>query len=318
MKYTSSIKRRTRNKRPSKTPAITARNNRVCSPAVKVKGVVDASTCLTPKILILIKDEFNKLTPNDQITAKTLKGIWNELVKKMHCDCASSFDDCWYNKIPNKELRDKIAKYIFAPTHPKSWNKNPNEWLSNFDILKVLKQYETTYPTFKFFEPTTIDFDHKLSADKCVSDELCKIDIQQYIKQGKTEFGFIFNLDNYTGGGTHWVSFYLSTKDRFAFFFDSVGDPIPTEVKRLKKRICEQVAPMSIKFYQNAPFNHQRGNNECGTYSLYFITTMLTKRLDNTPIALNTLIKYFKGQHSGRITDAKMNHLRWEIFNKPR
>ena len=36
----------------------------------------------------------------------------------------------------------------FAPEAPKSWNKNPNEWLSSTDILKVMKQYEKAYRCF--------------------------------------------------------------------------------------------------------------------------------------------------------------------------
>lgn len=304
----------------SKIKNKTIKNKRICSPAVKYKGVINDSSCLTPNILILIKNEYNKLKPNNKIISKTLKGIWLELQKKLNCNCESSFDDCWYNKIKNIELRDKISKYIFAPTHPKSWNKNPNEWLSNFDILKVLKQYENTYTNFKFFEPTTIDFDFKLSQNKCVSNEICNIDIQQFIKNGKINFGFIFNLDNHNGSGTHWVSFYVSFKDNIAFFFDSVGENIPIEIKRLKNRIIEQINKIysiNIKFYQNAPFNHQQGNNECGMYSLYFITTMLTKKIDDKSVSINTLIKYFKGKYNGRITDAKMNNTRWKLFNKP-
>jgi hypothetical protein len=293
---------------------------RVCSPIAN-HNKIDENTCLTPNILTVIKTEFNKLNPNDAIIAKTSKGIWLELQKK--CDCVNTTDECWYSHIKDNALREKITKYIYAPTHPKSWNKNPNEWLSNFDILKVLKQYETTYSNFKFFEPTTIDFDLKLSQNQCVSDEICNIDITRFIKPGKeqkTEFGFIFNLDSHTGSGTHWVSFYISFKYKFAFYFDSVGEPIPNEVKRLKNRIVGQMIAYRpntvIKFYQNAPFNHQRGNNECGMYSLYFITTMLTKKIDGVQKTLNDVIKYFKGKN-GAITDSKMNSMRLSLFNRP-
>jgi hypothetical protein len=298
---------------------------KVCSPTAKAKGTISADTCLTPSLLPLIKDEFNKLAKNEgeKIHGNTPKEIWQELQNKMRCDCKSSFDDCWFNRIKDSSMRDKIAKYIFAPTHPKSWNNNPNEWLSNFDILKVIKQYETTYQYFKFFEPTTIDFDLKLSNNKCVSDEICNIDITDYIKNDKkTDFGFIFNLDKHTGGGTHWVSFYFSFKDRFAFFFDSIGSKIPKEVNKLRKRIFEQsqkISPAGTKFifYQNAPFNHQLGNNECGMYSLFFITTMLTRKIHENPVKnLRTLIGYFKGDN-GRITDKQMNVMRKELFNKP-
>jgi hypothetical protein len=144
------------------------------------------------------------------------------------------------------------------------------------------------------------------------------MNINEYIKKGKTEFGFIFNLDSHTGSGTHWVSFYVSIENKFAFFFDSVGNPIPKEIKRLKNRIIEQTKNIgNIIFYQNSPFNHQMGNNECGMYSLYFITTMLTKMIDEKPVSIETLIKYFKGKYKGRITDSKMNNTRHILFNSP-
>ena len=46
----------------------------------------------------------------------------------------------------------------FTPYKPTEWEKNPVEWLSNFDILNVLKQYEEKYSDFKFIGPTPIDF----------------------------------------------------------------------------------------------------------------------------------------------------------------
>lgn len=297
------------------------KKKRICSPMVKKKGLINKESCLTPNILILIKKEFNKVNPpNNRINSDNIKEIWYELKKKMNCN-KNSFDDCWYNKIKNIELRNKIEKYIFAPTHPKSWNKNPNEWLSNYDILKILKQYEITYPYFKFFEPTTIDFDLKLSKNRCISDELCNINIIDYIRNKKSEFGFIFNLDTHEGGGTHWVSLYFSFTDKYIFYFNSSGESIPKEIRDLKNRIIKQINDKTseiIKFYQNAPYDHQKGNNECGMYSLYFITTMLTKKIDNKLVDISTLIKYFKGKYNGRITDKKMNDMRWNLFNSPK
>lgn len=310
-----------------------SRNNRrvhthkkalVCSPLVKHKRI-NNNTCLTENMLVLIKNEYNKLHPSNKIMAQSNRAIWYELQKKMQSSMDkkyTNFDNFWYSHIRNKSLKKKIADYIFAPKHPESWNKNPNEWLSNHDILKVLRQYEITYSYFKFFEPTTIDFDTHLAKGECVSDELCKMDIMEYIKNGKTEFGFIFNLDKHTGSGTHWVSFYFSYTHSFAFFFDSVGESIPKDIMRLKNRIFKQIKEHNtnahLYFYQNAPYEHQKGNNECGMYSLYFIQTMLTQKINDERVSFKTLIKYFKGKSKyGRITDNQMNMTRKELFNSP-
>ena len=56
-------------------------------------------------------------------------------------------------------------------------------------------------------------------------------------------------------------------------------------IDKLVKRIIHQglylSTPIQLEFHENQPFIHQRGNNECGMYSLYFIITMLTSRDGN-------------------------------------
>jgi hypothetical protein len=41
--------------------------------------------------------------------------------------------------------------------------------------------------------------------------------------------------------------------------------------------------PVNFKFYQNYPFEHQMGNTECGMYSLFFMITMLTNKMETQP-----------------------------------
>jgi len=103
-------------------------------------------------------------------------------------------------------------------------------------------------------------------------------------------------------------------------FYNSVGEPIPKEIKELKNRLLKQLNDSTYKFY-DAKYSHQKKNTECGMYSLYFITTMLTKKLIDTKFngkKMNTrnLIKYFKGAY-GAITDKTMNDTRLEYFNSP-
>jgi hypothetical protein len=62
------------------------------------------------------------------------------------------------------------------------------------------------------------------------------------------------------------------------FFFDSAGGGLPEEVKTFMERVEKQADGLNIHFkvYDNGEHEHQKGNTECGMYSLFFIITMLT------------------------------------------
>jgi hypothetical protein len=192
-------------------------------------------------------------------------------------------------------MRKQIKTHIFAPKHPPAWNTNPDEWLSNFDIFEVTKQYESTYPEFKMIGPTTIDFDTKIPeyGGKCVMEDLCRFSLETFIKANKTKIGIVFNLDRYYESGSHWVSMFIDLKNKFIFYFDSADNEIPSEIWQSKpnnmqtlplvNRIIQQGKelenPIHFKFYNNRGVRHQNGNTECGMYSLFFIITMLTGKL---------------------------------------
>ena len=54
-------------------------------------------------------------------------------------------------------------------------------------------------------------------------------------------------------------------------------------IKRFKKKVLKQgnelFSPKKMKFHQNH-FSHQKQNTECGMYSIYFIISMLLRRVD--------------------------------------
>lgn len=287
-----------------------------CAPAVsKSKRVADTS-CYTADILLQIRDEYNKTAgPNQQIKETNPIVVWQKLAE-VFPDCEQ--EDCWLNTIQDKTLRAKIHKYIFAPNKPSEWKKDPNTWLSNFDILNVLEQYETTpdYKHFEFIGPTPIDFDSPDSADssKCVYTDLCKFSIAEQIKQGKTKIGVIFNLDKHTGPGSHWVSLFIDLKNNFIFYFDSAGNPTPKEITAFVKRIRYELQQMGrkIKYYTNGEHAHQKTNTECGMYSLHFIITMLTEEMDGKPISVGKRIRLFQ---RGAISDTYVEKYRNIYFN---
>jgi hypothetical protein len=262
-----------------------------CSPAANNDSIKKGATCFTPEILLKIKSEFNKDYPKNPIKTNEVREIWQQLHDRLTgTKCRGKTESCWLDIIDDKNMRDVIKQHIFAPKQPGEWKKNPDEWLSNFDIFNVIKQYEDVdeYADFKSISPTSIDFDsNRTGTQKCVSEDLCKFSLYNWLQKGKKRFGIVFNLDKHTGPGSHWVTLYVDTVNSFMFFFDSAGDDIPSEVKKLMDRIEIQGNKMNPKItfekYDNSGHDHQKGNTECGMYSLFFMITMLTGKIPSNP-----------------------------------
>ena len=298
--------RRLNKKRGGKTMKITSSKKMNCNPAV-IKLKVSSESCYTPDIIDKLKDAYNKNHPENIISVKSHKQIINELSKRLKCNK----EDCWLNQLPESE-RKYVDEKIFAPDQPQSWKKNPNEWLSNHDIMDVLHQYEETYPEFKFIGPTPIDFDTVLPKNsKCVWEELCNFNLSNTLQKGIKNVGIIFNLDKHDESGSHWVSLFLDISNRFIFYFDSAGNPTPPEITTLVNRIQKDfylLQNKSLQYHENYPHQHQMKNTECGMYSLYFIITMLTSNKSN----FKSNINIFK---NGKITDEFVQQFRGKYFN---
>lgn len=284
-----------------------------CSPAVKGKTPSD-KTCYTKEVLMQIRDAYNKSHEDtDKIVSDDPNEIWDALrTKLVHC----KKEDCWLKELKDSELHENIDKYIFAPDSPPEWDKNPNEWLSNIDILNVLSQYQTTYKNFLFLGPSPIDFDTKVEGrtNTCIENTICKLSIKKQLKDGKKKIGMIFNLDKSTEPGSHWVSFFVDLDERVLFYFDSAGDPIPDEIGVLKNRIMEEGQTLGIKFkyYDNEGRKHQVGGTECGMYSLFFNIAMLTGEVDDKKMSMKQRIYLFK---KGNIRDKYVEKYRKKYFN---
>ena len=267
-----------------------------CSPIFDNKRI-SKDSCYTKPVLIKIQHEYNKTHPRSQIHASNSIELWHKLKNGItSCDK----EDCWLKEIKNNNLRTNIDRYIFAPDHPPDWNDNPNEWLSNIDIMKILSQYEVKYKKFVLLGPTTIDFDSKPAElnHKCVEEELCKFSLEEQLKKGKTKYGIVFNLDKFNQGGSHWVSMFIDTDEKFIFYFDSANNNCPPEINQFIDRIREQGAslknPIHFRYYDSKHTRHQTGSTECGMYALFFIITMLIgKDESNRKMTLKDRIQLF-------------------------
>ena len=253
-----------------------------CSPFVDGKTPIKQS-CLTPDILVRIKTEYNKDHPSNIIMTNDVREIWTILNKRLTKENRCKNEKCWLKEITDLRLRKEIEEHIFAPEQPSDWKTNPDEWLSNYDIFNVIRQYEDTYGDFKFMGPTTIDFDTRLPEknDKCVEEEVCEFNLKEDIKKGFNHFACVFNLDKHNESGSHWVSMFIDIPEKVIFYFDSAGaTDIPEEidvlVKRLQKQASELENPFQFTYYNNSKLRHQNGGTECGMYAIFFVITMLT------------------------------------------
>jgi hypothetical protein len=274
-----------------------------CSPKPN-KNKINKFSCFTNDSLLKLRDKWNhRHGKNDTIKSSDPHTIWKTIKYKLSHKCDK--ESCWVKDIvgENHELMSS-----FSPESPESWKKNMNEWLSDSDIRDVLKQYEKSYTCFEFIGPTPIDFDFKKKTGECVENKLCRFDLQKLIDKNKTKIGVSFNLDPHYKGGSHWVSLFINVKKGWIFYFDSTGDKIPKEVQMLVDRVIQQGLslnrPIHFTFSQNSPFSHQKGDTECGMYSLYFILQMLKD--DKSP-------NYFK---THLITDKQMEKYRKIYFNE--
>jgi len=236
-----------------------------CHPSKSKKS----RTCYDSTDLFYLRDEWNRRNPDKKITSNHPSKVYT-LLEQYIQEC--SHELCWLKIIQDKQAKDTILRKNFATFHPNQWKKNEREWLSNFDISNVLKQYKECYADFDFIDPSPIDFDTKIG-DKCVTDELCKMNIQDYINKGIQRIAIPLNLDKHTGNGFHWVVLFIDLRRKFIYYFDSANNAIPKEVSVFISRLKEQHP--KLQELNNKGVQHQQGGTECGMYILFFIISML-------------------------------------------
>ena len=274
----------------------------------------DSATCLTEQEILNNRDLWNDKFPDDLIVSDNLSEIWNALKVKMKDTCDTEF--CWVKELSKTKSKSSKHKDIggvdsYAPTAPEEWVKNPKEWLSNFDIEKVINQYKKAYKCFEFFGPTPIDYDasDEDNGGKCVWEDLCHFDLKKWIDKGKFKLGIIFNTDTHEKGGSHWVSMFINVKTETIYYFNSTGEKCPDRIMKLVDEIVRQGAemnpPINFKFDSNYPTEHQMNTYSCGMYSLFFIIHMLEDKITG---------EYLK---THKLKDSYIETFRTKYFNSP-
>jgi hypothetical protein len=261
-------------------------------------------TCFTDDSLLKLRDHWNMRHPDAKINTNNPNEIWNNLQNFMKNTC--NRESCWLRQnFMKNNLSKELTEYTFAPTPPKVWRKKPNEWLTSIEILQVMKQWERKHKNFEFIGPSPIDYDKHISHGECVWEELCRFNLENYIKRGITKIGIVFNTDPHDKEGSHWVAAFINIKRREVYYFDSYGERISKFINRfVKNKVIKQGKKlnMDFKFFKNTK-RHQYKTSECGMYCLYFIIKMIEDKIT------------FEELMSEKIKDDSMLKLRKEYFN---
>ena len=216
------------------------------------------------------------------------KEVYTNLSKKMNATpttvfeaagCKSGEEHCLLDKaLLNEEEKKSLRKDYLRPRRPKAWDKDPDMWLDNFNILHVMKQYQEAFPWFNFLGVFPIDFsapDPYSGEKKCLHKELCELNLTNEYNKGIRGIGMIFNLDPHYKGGSHWVGLYINInniKKPYVDYFDSYGYATPPLIARLMRSFKLQVK--NCQLGRNAR-RFQFGQSECGMFSMYFIICMI-------------------------------------------
>jgi hypothetical protein len=209
--------------------------------------------------------------------------IYQQLKKEKN-GCKDDEEHCLLDKSTrlSKLQKDTLRKHYLRPIQPNEWDKDPDAWLDNFNIMHVLTQYHEAYPWFKFLGVFPIDFsapDPYLKnggPPKCLHRELCELSLQAEYDAGCRGIGIIFNLDPHYKSGSHWVALYINLwniQKPVISYFDSYGYETPKLIARLMRSFTLQIPTCELGY--NAR-RFQYSNTECGMFSTYFIICMIS------------------------------------------
>ena len=266
----------TKSQMPTQTRRPSKHKRTRCSPS---KRNTRRNTCYSDTALIQLRDAWNARHPDAIITSTSPSDIWKSLKEKLKNACSS--EACWMRQqFAKKRLSKDIIAYTFAPLAPTKWKKKPSTWLTSDDITSVMKHAEHVHKDFEFFGPSPIDFDKRMQFGQCVWTDICNIQLGQLLARGKNKLGFIFNIDPHNKPGSHWVAMYIDVLEGEVTYMDSYGIEAPEQILKLYERLRRQAAREGINLKLNTiAREHQKGDSECGMYTLFFIMSLLEKKL---------------------------------------
>lgn len=274
-------------------------NDTNCAPSKKYDS--QSNTCFTIESLKNIAKAYNT-KHNDKIDINNnKKELVKNLEKKMKDKYKCTKQTCWTRQKFLEKLEDEQKEDIMEKTFRPLGPSKKYGWLSTSHINEVIDQYHDIHKDFVFLGAVPYDFDDLKQL------EIHNLDFSQLHKEGKSKIGMVINLDEHYKGGSHWVALYLDLDKNQIYFFDSVGKPPRTRIRKFINRVAKYL--YKKKYHMNLSINdvlkemknkssashnkyinnimkggfdirynniqHQFQNSECGVYSINFIIRLV-------------------------------------------
>jgi hypothetical protein len=251
--------------------------DKVCAPGLRF----EAGSCARLSVLVEMAKAYNasaqpsdkiRMSPNmETLNPKKYKEYLVYQIKRRVGDRCTT-QKCWAKQEFIRYMEDRARTEYEKHTHRPDSPQGKFEWLSTFDINDVMAQYERRNKDFKFFGAVPMDF-----AD-LPGVEVGHIDYDSYIKKGITKMGIVFNLDDHDQPGSHWTGMFTDFKKGHIFYFDSFGVKPEQRVRALMRQQARYMESKGVTVNDiRVDYNkvqHQKGNSECGVYSLRFVIKM--------------------------------------------
>ena len=192
----------------------------------------------------------------------------------------------------DKNLYEQMQSEIKA-FRPEEWNKKKDTWLNTINILEVLARYEN-HKEFHLLGVSPKDWNTTLFGDNCVTDRMCKLNMEELYKNGIRYLGGVFNLDNHNQQGSHWNGLFVDMRKAGIYFSDSYGTEPNEETEELMNKIELQGNELILRGiikYKDLDKDHQS-------------TFQVSKIIDNMSLELvknDDLIRYTPTLIDGKI-----------------
>lgn len=257
-------------------------------------------SCFSTESLVRIAQTYNRLhptspsvIPDDVIAAVSGKRHTKQarmlLVKAVR---TAFLDKCSKNLLPHHHdsciLQTKVGESLVHSLPDEEASAPPpkapnNELLKNkpwntYEVNEAMAHVERKHPHFIFLETTPIDFASTDELGRCTVSELCRFDIRNIVKRGKTAFGIVFNTHTHDKPGGHWICIYCCLLTGRMCYYDSYGFLPENEIIEFMRSVASQYQQVYGKkmtlLYNDYP--NQTGGIECGTFCIVFLDFMAT------------------------------------------
>jgi hypothetical protein len=240
-----------------------------CSPS---KKTISKKTCYDNNDLITIAKAYNQVVKKKQpicngnsclLATKTINDVnkytndelYEELSNRLGKICKS--DMCWTDlnfikTIKDHNLRDSLLYFTFKPKS----TKTITSWFNTNNINEIMQQYQDLYKESFYF----------LGAQPCDYSKIITVNWNKLKKNDN--IGIIFNTDSHLQPGKHWLAIFIDNVNKKLDYFDSLGDLPNKNISSFLKHFKD------YNFTINKT-EHQKGNENCGVYSCYFIIQRL-------------------------------------------